>query len=345
LANGARVWFKGGDNPDSLYGENVKAAVIDEASRVKEEAWHAVRSTLTQTRGPVRIIGNVKGRRNWAYRLARTAQAGAPDMSYAKITAYDAVKAGILNANEIEDAKRMLPDAVFRELYLAEPSDDDGNPFGIAAIRACVGEITEGPAIAFGWDLAKSVDYTVGIGLDADGSVCTFERFQAGWNDTIRRIHQQTVSDYALVDSTGVGDPVLEALQGVLADKYEGYKFTQTSKQQLMEGLAVAIQQGNVRFPAGAIVDELEAFEYEYTRTGVRYISQQHDDCVMALALAVECLRRHEPVGRSIPAYGQGINRVKALIPEEVTVLPGMQILGPLQVHPFKKIEKVAYGD
>ena len=29
------------------------------------EAWHALRSTLTATQGPVRIIGNVSGRRNW----------------------------------------------------------------------------------------------------------------------------------------------------------------------------------------------------------------------------------------------------------------------------------------
>src|SRR5215831_18052422 len=128
LPNGAVLWFKGADRPDSLYGEDVYAAVGDEASRWKEEAWHALRSTLTQTRGPVRLIGNVKGRRNFFYRLCRRAEAGEPEMHYAKITAYDAVEAGVLDAAEIADAKRMLPEAVFRELYLAEPSDDGGNP-------------------------------------------------------------------------------------------------------------------------------------------------------------------------------------------------------------------------
>jgi phage terminase large subunit-like protein len=80
LANGAIIWFKGADNGDSLYGEDVHAAVIDEATRCKVESWYAVRSTLTATKGPIRIIGNVKGRKNWAYRIARRAQAGAPDM-------------------------------------------------------------------------------------------------------------------------------------------------------------------------------------------------------------------------------------------------------------------------
>ncbi len=35
LANGAVIWFKGADKPDSLYGEDVYAAVLDEASRME----------------------------------------------------------------------------------------------------------------------------------------------------------------------------------------------------------------------------------------------------------------------------------------------------------------------
>ncbi len=72
-----------------------------------------------------------------------------------------------------------------------------------------------------------------------------------------------------------------------------GYKFTSTSKQQLMEGLSVAIQQGTIKFPDGVLVRELESFEYEYTRSGIRYTAPEglHDDCVCALALAVSRLR------------------------------------------------------
>ena len=57
----------------------------------------------------------------------------------------------------------------------------------------------------------------------------------------------------------------------------------------LMEGLAVAIQQNEIHYPDGVIVSELESFEFEYTRTGVRYTAPEgmHDDCVMGLALAV----------------------------------------------------------
>jgi phage FluMu gp28-like protein len=288
LINGARIVCKSAEKPDNLYGEDVYAAVFDEASRAREEAWHALRSTLTATRGKVRIIGNVKGRKNWAYKLARKAESGEPGMSYQKITAYDAIDAGILDESEIEDARRQLPENVFRELYLAEPSDDEGNPFGMVAIQDCIAPMSDEKAVCFGLDLAKSVDFTCLIGLDKQRKVCRFERFQKSWSDTITTVREIVGTTPCLVDSTGVGDAVLESLQKDGRRNFEGFKFTQNSKQQLMEGLAVAIQKHEIGFPDGVIVNELESFEYEYTRTGVRYSapSGMHDDAVCALALA-----------------------------------------------------------
>lgn len=292
LLNGAVLRFKSADNPDSLYGEDVYAVVIDEATRCKEESYHAVRSTLTATRGPIRIIGNVKGRRNWVYRLAARARSGDdPNMSYHKITAYDAVAAGVLDGQEIEDAKAALPENVFRELYLAEPSEDSGNPFGIEAIQRCIAPIANTPARVFGWDLAKSVDYNVGVGLDHDGRICVFERWNGvPWRITIDRIDTINGNVSALVDSTGVGDPILEDLQALRGvSVYQGYTFTQASKQKLMEGLALAIQKQYITVIEGVLLDELEIFEYSFSRTGgVRYCAPEgyHDDCVMGLALA-----------------------------------------------------------
>ena len=297
LPNGATLWFKSGDKPDSLYGEDVYAAVIDEASRGKEESFYAVRSTLTRTRGPIRIIGNVK-RKSWAYQLARKAEAGEPDMSYHKLTAYDAVAGGVLDAREIEDARRTLPEAVFCELYLVEPSDDGGNPFGASAIAACLAPLSSNPPVCWGVDLAKSIDYTVAIALDAQGRVCRFERWRAPWQETLQTVQRLVGRTRAAVDSTGVDDPIVEALQRSWSGSFSGVKFASASKQQLIEGLAVAIQQRRIRFPDGPIRAELDVFEYEYTRTGVRYAapSGQHDDCVYALALAASILPQAHPM-------------------------------------------------
>jgi hypothetical protein len=66
----------------------------------------------------------------------------------------------------------------------------------------------------------------------------------------------------------------------------QGFKFTSQSKQQLIEGLVVAVQQQQIKFPSGIIADEMRNFEFEYTRTGVRYTAPTglHDDAVCGLA-------------------------------------------------------------
>lgn len=310
LPNGATMWFKSAEKPDNLYGEDVYAAVIDEASRCREDSWVAVRSTLTATRGAVRIIGNVKGRTNWHYKMARKAEGGSPGMAYAKLTAYDAVEGGVLDIKEIEDAKGLLPEKVFRELYLAEPSDDEGNPFGYNFINACLNPLSAGVPVAIGIDLAKSTDWTVVIALDRDGKVCGFERWQGPWEVTVQRIQALIGRCPTLIDSTGVGDPIVERLQKKHRN-VTGYTFSSASKQRLMEGLAMAIQTGVVGFPDGQIRSELEVFEYVYTRTGVRYAAPEgfHDDCVMALALAVEQFRQVVPALRfARPAGGVRIS-------------------------------------
>jgi len=176
LINDVNIVFKTGEKPDNLFGEDVFAVVLDEATRMREDAWFAIRTTITHTGGHVRIIGNVKGRKNWAYRMARKAENGAVGMSWNRITAKDAVEAGILKQEEIDAAKRDLPENVYLELYGAVAGDDEGNPFGLDHIRKCLSPMSRKRPVAWGWDLAKSVDWTVGIGLDETGRVCRFHR-------------------------------------------------------------------------------------------------------------------------------------------------------------------------
>jgi hypothetical protein len=289
LANGAVIWFKSGEKPDNLYGEDVYAAVMDECSRMREESWHAVRSTLTATKGKIRLIGNVKGRKNWFFKLCRKAEGGEPGMEFHRITAADAVQAKVLDAAEIADAKSKLPEAVFKQLYEAEPADDEGNPFGPKFIKLCTRPaLSKLPAVCGGRDLAKSHDWNVGINLDRAGDACGFERFQLPWAEAMARIKLFHGRAPTAIDSTGVGDPVVEDIQRNSNGIFEGYVFTPRSKQMLMENLAVMMQRGEIGFPDGQIVTELESFEYQYTRTGVTYSAPEgmNDDCVCALALA-----------------------------------------------------------
>ena len=288
VRDGHVLRFKSADNPQGLYGQDVEAVVLDEASRMAEAAWVAIRSTLTKTQGPARIIGNVQGRSNWHYRMARRAEQGEEDMDYHILTAWDAVDAGILAREEIEDAQRTLSEEDFKELYECVPKDSAGNPFNLKSLRECIAPISDKEPVVFGVDLAKGTDYTCIVGLDANGYVCKFHSWKdRTWAQTEQRILDVVGTIPTLIDSTGVGDPIVERLNKVRRN-INGFKFSMQSKQQLMEGLASAIQNHRIHYPYGKIVQELEIFEYTEIATGVRYSAPQgqHDDSVMALALA-----------------------------------------------------------
>ena len=102
------------------------------------------------------------------------------------------------------------------------------------------------------------------------------------WNDAL-----------VWIDSTGVGDPIEEDLRksGV---KTKDYKFTNASKEAMVEQMMIAIQQKLISIPVcdktTILVDELKAFTYALLPSGrIRYEapSNYHDDCVVSLGLAI----------------------------------------------------------
>ena len=290
LISGGSIDFWSLDSVDAGRGRRYDRVIIDEAGIVRDlgPAWQeTIRATLADRQGDAWFLGTPKGR-NFFHRCFERGQiADGGWRSWRLPTTTNPT----IREEEIEAARQELPKQVFEQEFLGIPADDGGNPFGLDAIERCVADLSTDPVAAIGIDLAKSVDWTVVCGLDKDGRVAMLERWQGPWAETIRKIESLILEYPVLIDSTGVGDPIVEDLQR-RHPRVEGFKFSQTSKQQLMEGLATAFQVGKVSIPDGWLRTECETFEYQYTRTGVRYEAPggMHDDGVCALALALRCL-------------------------------------------------------
>ena len=288
---GDRVWqFRSGENYDSLYGEETTSIVLDEASRMREDAWTAARSTVTTTEGPIRAIGNVAGKGNWFYKMCRRAEAGEPNYAYHKLTARDAVDAGVMSQEELDQARRDLPEPVFLELYFCEPADDALNPFGNEALDAAYYEtgLLKGAPVVFGVDLARKQDFTVVLGIDKIGNVSYYDRFQLPWNEAYDRIKKGVGKKPVLIDATGIGDPISTELRN-RGLNITPYIFSTESKQHLMEGLRIAFSDRAVKHDLPQLRAELDVFEYHHTPSGrVVYKAPEGstDDGVMALSLA-----------------------------------------------------------
>jgi hypothetical protein len=281
---------------DAGRGRDYDLIVVDEAGFVPHllEWWrNAARPTLSDRRGTALFLGTPKGTGDF-HRLFTEAEGDTTgEMRAFRIGTRHNPH---IPSDEVEAARRSLPPEVFAQEYEGIPAEDGGNPFGLDAIRACIGELSTAAPECWGVDLAKSQDYTVALALDKDGAVCRLERWQAPWSVTRERLARTIGDKPAQIDSTGVGDPIVEDLRKVCR-RVEGFKFTSQSKQQLMEGLQISVQGRDIRYPDGWLRAELEAFGYRYSGRTVSYeATAGHDDGVCALALAVHARRQRKPL-------------------------------------------------
>jgi phage FluMu gp28-like protein len=284
---GGVIRFFTGERLDSLRGLKFHLAIIDEASFIPnlKEGWqNSIRPTLTDYKGKAIFLSTPRGK-NYFYSLYLLD--GTPDWECFKFTTYDNP---FIDPSEIDAARNQLPHAVFEQEYMANAMENAANPFGSEYINNCVKGISDLEPRYYGIDLAKSFDWTVIIGLDIYGHVAHYERFQKDWMQTRETIKRIPKHKHIFIDSTGVGDAIVEDLQRHFNDM-TGFKYTATSKQQLMEALASSIHKNELGFPDNEIKTELEIFEYLFTSTGVRYSAPPgfHDDAVNALALANKC--------------------------------------------------------
>lgn len=301
------------DNPDAGRSRKYHRAVVDEAGLVADllTRWRqAIRPTLVDYQGAARFYGTPKGRRSGFVALfARGLDAEDPEWSSHRAPT---LENPYIPAAEIEAARKDLTPEEFAQEFEAIPMDDGANPFGLDRIADAVlrpgarawpdvgpGGLSAEPAVVYGCDLARALDYTVLVGLDAWGRVCHLSRWQAPWATTVQRVLQTTkAADGRAVpvvtDATGVGDAITAdlSLQGALVTPYV---FSQPSKTRLMQRLITAFQAGTVTLPgapgtptAAWLRTELESFEFTFTASGVKYEAPPglHDDGVMALGLA-----------------------------------------------------------
>jgi predicted phage terminase large subunit-like protein len=127
LINGARIYVRGADRPDTLRGVSLTYAVLDEVADIKPEAWEQViRASLSDKKGRALFIGTPKGR-NWFYDTFRLGEEGTdPDWKSWHFTTADNP---LIDASEIESAKKTLSSFAFKQEYMASFSNAGSDIF------------------------------------------------------------------------------------------------------------------------------------------------------------------------------------------------------------------------
>jgi len=318
LANGS-VWnFRSAEDPTKMRGSGLHSVVGHEVAYWPKESWTSLRPALSDYLGWAVLNSTPRGAKNWFTEEWNYANGWQDDGTWASSRRAfhwpTAINPTILPV-EVEDARRTLPDATFRQEYLGEFVSDSGSLFHFPA-SAWAGRFElpqpNGRYVA-GYDLAKKRDYTAWIILRVDTlpwRVVDCGRMQQIDYSSQLGVLASKFKQYKIL--VGLSDQYQEMVTEQLLERgvdVQTYPLSATSRATLLMNLAVAGEQNQLLIPGkdtqrqqeiDVLRSEVENFTPNVSRMGtVRYEAAHghHDDYVFALAMAVEAGKRHAPLG------------------------------------------------
>ncbi len=152
LPNGGRIEVRSADRPEMLVGAGLDFVVLDEAGRMKPEAWHqSLRPTLTDRHGAAMFISTPRGF-NWLWDLWEQV----PGMDGWARFRRRSIDNPFLDPVEVEAARRDLGSVLFAQEYEAEFVGITGGIIDVSSIgRFDVHTTTgggDGPSLVFAVD-------------------------------------------------------------------------------------------------------------------------------------------------------------------------------------------------
>lgn len=295
LPNGTEIWLRTAEKQESLAGEGIRGAVLDEFSLMRETVWtEYIQPALLDFNGWALFVGVPKGN-NWATKLYRHSKTLNNWRSF-HFTTYDNP---FIPEARIDEMRNTMPERLFEQEILAQIIEGAGLVF--RNIEACMGATLEPTLeehkdhyLVMGVDWGKHQDYTV---LSLGCADCCVELARDRFSQidyTLQRGRLIALAERwkpmkILAESNAMGEPIIE----LLADEglpVEGFQTTASSKPQLIENFALAFERAEWQFQDDPIWTlELEAYERDVSSaTGrSRYGAPEgmHDDTVMARAL------------------------------------------------------------
>lgn len=314
LINGWTFEFRTFDHPETLQGAGVDDLLIDEADYMPDNLWYDdLEPMLMDTMGRLTAISKPVRPGSWYQLLADRGQSPDwPQHFYSHATSAQ----NPFIEEDPEDKRGTMPDAKFKQQYLAELPDDGGQVFSKLGERMFHGEyelhgelLGDGsgvtgevyapeddcvPPFSVGADFAQSRDYRVTIALDAEGKLVYFKRSQ---NESWADIQAHLEGVHAKYPGVVVPDATRD--NKIISDLWnagvelEPTKFSKQEKKQLIEDLITVFEQDELVAPDSPKVErvkmEMRVLEKEVTGSGYsKYHApeSEYDDCVDALALA-----------------------------------------------------------
>lgn len=292
----------------NIRGRKYHHIVIDEAAIIPnlKAIWDAViRPTLSDYRGKAVFYSTPKGLNDF-YNFYQRGQD--PLQKDWESWSFPSSANPYIPVEEIQAAKRELPEIVFQQEYLAAFVTDGSGVFrGVSKVATAPlnGVPMTGFRYVVGIDWGRSHDFTVIIVFCVNTmEMVAIDRFNqidySFQRERLKVMIAQWKPVMSLIEANSIGEVNIEELRrdGI---EVTSFNTTANSKPPLIEELAIAIEKGKITImPDPVLLNEMNAFTMTRGATGRPSYSAPsggHDDTVIALALAYDAALRNQASG------------------------------------------------
>jgi hypothetical protein len=295
--NGTRLEFYSSINYDSIVGNSFDHLVCDEFALYKEMAWQYIRPVTAAKKNAKVILASTPRGRNHFYQICNSAKCKGNKFEKEYVMLYTDNE--FYDLREVENAKKSLPEYVWKQEYLGQfifgKSPVFGNFVPFQTVKSWE-EPIQNKKYFFGLDISgDGEDSTVLTIIDEIGKVCFIyeaerERVSNQSTELEYYIKRYNAIGYGEVNGLGLG--LCELLQdsGCQLTKFWS---DNASKQIIISQFLTALSSKSIELPTIEICpkldNELSTFIVKRTPTGNLQYSHDlglHDDTVISLLLA-----------------------------------------------------------
>jgi len=294
LKTGSKIYFRSSEREDGLRGYTFSYLFLDEASYQTEDAYRRAIEPTALVHGKKVVLFSTPRGRDWFYNMFELGQN--PEYpNYASVRMEQGDNPYI-NQEEVQAAKKVLPDAIYRAEYLGEFLEGESMVFSNFKTNTFSQYPPRNGKVYIGVDLGRESDYTVAVAMDQSGNVIEIYRDnQKDWDVMqsnilmLARKYNATI----MIETNSMGTVIFESIKKQYQDTHP-FVTSNSSKKDIVESLILAFNENQIRIPDANLFPELhhelEVFEMSYNPTtrNVKYAARTpfHDDMVIALCIS-----------------------------------------------------------
>ena len=308
-----------GPSGKSLRGSTAHLIIIDEAAYVPENVITEVAMPMLSTTGGTMIMISTPARRDHFFFRAFTS----PSWTKYQFKSSDNP---LISADFLKAQREQIGEAQFRQEFLAEFVDEETTYFPMSLLRSCVHQCADKAACEYcaivSGTVPPSGDLYAGYdpgGMSDPAALVVIQRFQDQEKKSITyrvvltksflrapgeqegniytmftvkvaELHRNLHLRRIMVDSTGLGRPILEHCKE-LKLPVTGVTLSPNTKEEILTNLHILLEKKRLILPDSLdLLSNISCVTEEKTRTGGRIFSKNkgsHDDLCYALALAL----------------------------------------------------------